>query len=164
MQNLCTAHTVWDSWQLQCLLEQELTDMGAHWTEGEKCRTWREYLSIAQSPKHHVLEMVVMQALISRSTDWNTNMWQSQLLARAHPALLLTAPKPADRPCEEAREISHLLQGISCPHFTPLHHTAPFTTHTSNAYGLPEPGTTGPQAETDPSKKSHSKPQLTICP
>lgn len=119
MQSLCTTHTVWDSWQLQCLLGQELTDMGAHWTKGEKSRIWREYLSIPQSPKQHVLETMLMQTLISRSTNWNTNMWQSQLLVRAYPALLLTAPKkqtdPVGRPQksptfsrESAAHTSHL--------------------------------------------------------
>lgn len=134
MQSLCTAHTVWDPQQLQCLLGQELIDMGAHWTKGEKCRTWREYLYIPQSLKHYAWEAVVTQALMPRSTNWNTNVWQSQFLARAYPALLLTAPKTADRPFDEATEISHLFQGMSCPHFTPLHHTAPFISHILNAY------------------------------
>lgn len=164
MQSLCTAHTVWDPQQLQCLLGQELTDMGAHWTEGETCRIWREYLYIAQSLKHYACKAVLTQVLISRSTNWNTNVWQSQLLARAYPALLLTAPRTGDRSFKEVTEISHLLQGISCPHFTPLHHTGPFTIHTLDAHGLPKPGTTGPQAETDPAKKIHSKPQLTTWP
>lgn len=127
MQSLCTAHTVWDSQQLQRLLGQELTDMGAHWTKGEKCSIWREHLSIPQSPKHHGLETVVMQALISKSTNWNTNVWQSQLLARAHPALLLPAPKPAGRPARRAQKSPIFSRDSAAPHFTPLHHTAPFT-------------------------------------
>lgn len=99
--------------------------------------------TVSQSPKHRV--WVVTQALISKSTNWNINVWQSQLLARAYPALLLTAPQTADKPYEEATEISYLFQGISCPHFTPLHHTAPFTSHTTEAYGLPNLGQLDPR-------------------
>lgn len=97
-------------------------------------------------------------------------MCEPQFLAAASPALLLqsylTAPGTAVRPCKEAQHHRNLDSslGIRCPPFTHLHGTASFTICTSDAYGLPKPVTTGPQAETDLAKGIHPKPQLKLDP